>query len=110
MSCLYILPLARPAQAKVQILTTSSCIVKSIPSNLVNLSHLYINFLSPFTIKMVHLIKNCSPNTSYVLDLYTYIFFLIFQCLGPDRASPTVDGADSESISCILCQEEVSNY
>ena len=43
----------------------------------------------------------------YVLDLY--FFFLIFQCLGPDRASPTVDGADSEAISCILCQEEVSN-
>ena len=34
---------------------------------------------------------------------------LFFQCLGPDRASPTVDGADSEAISCILCQEEVRN-
>ena len=34
----------------------------------------------------------------------------LVQCLGPDRASPTVDGADSEAISCILCQEEVSNY
>ena len=34
---------------------------------------------------------------------------LFFQCLGPDRAIPTVDGADSEAISCILCQEEVSN-
>ena len=39
MFCLYTLPLARPAQAKVQMLTTSSCIVKSIPWNLVNLSH-----------------------------------------------------------------------
>ena len=41
MFCLYTLPLARPAQAKVQMLTNSSCIVKSIPWNLVNLSHLY---------------------------------------------------------------------
>ena len=31
----------RPAYAKVQTLTTSSCIVKSITWNLVNLSHLY---------------------------------------------------------------------
>ena len=41
MFCLYTLPIARPAQAKVQMLTTSSCVVKSIPWNLVNLSHLY---------------------------------------------------------------------
>ena len=38
---LYTLLLSRPAQAKVQMLTNSSCIVKSIPWNLVNLSHLY---------------------------------------------------------------------
>ena len=37
MFCLYTLPLARPAQAKVQMITS----VKSIPWNLVNLSHLY---------------------------------------------------------------------
>ena len=50
MFCLYTLPLARPAQAKVQMLTTSSCIVKLIPWNLVNLSYLYHNtkFLSKF--------------------------------------------------------------
>ena len=38
---LYTLPLAKPAQAKVQMLTTFSCIVKLIPWNLVNPSHLY---------------------------------------------------------------------
>ena len=45
MFCLYTLPLARPAQAKVQMLTTSSCIVKSIPWNLFNLNHLYLIML-----------------------------------------------------------------
>ena len=45
MLCLYTLPLARPAQAKVQMLTTSSCIVKLIPWTLVNLSHLYCTTL-----------------------------------------------------------------
>ena len=41
---LYNLPLARQAQAKVQMLTTFSCIVKSIPCNLVILSRLYIEY------------------------------------------------------------------
>ena len=41
MVCLYTLLLARPTQAKVQMSTTSSWIVKAIPWNLVNLSHLY---------------------------------------------------------------------
>ena len=41
---LYDLPLARPAQAKVQMLTTFICIVKSIPCNLVILSRLYIEY------------------------------------------------------------------
>ena len=45
----------------------------------------------------------------YLVGLFILEFILFFQCLGPDRASPTVDGADSEAISCILCQEEVSN-
>jgi hypothetical protein len=34
MFCLYTLPLARPAQAKIQILTAISSIVKLIPLNL----------------------------------------------------------------------------
>ena len=42
MFCLYTLPLARPAQAKIQMLTAICSIVKLIPWNLVNLSHLYI--------------------------------------------------------------------
>ena len=34
---------------------------------------------------------------------------MIVQCLGPDRASPTVDEEeDGTTLSCILCQEEVS--
>ena len=60
MFCLYILPLARPAQAKVQMLTTSSCIVKLIPWNLVNLSHLYLLF-SLMTI----LDFNCIPRDPF---------------------------------------------
>ena len=42
MFCLYTFPLARPAQAKIQNLTVICCIVKLIPWNVVNLSHLYI--------------------------------------------------------------------
>ena len=41
MFCLYTLPLARPAQSKIQMLTDICCIVKLIPWNKVNLSHLY---------------------------------------------------------------------
>ena len=34
---------------------------------------------------------------------------MIVQCLGPDRASPNVDEEeDGTTLSCILCQEEVS--
>ena len=43
MFCLYTLPLARPTQAKIQMLTAIRSIVKLIPSNEVNLSHLQIN-------------------------------------------------------------------
>ena len=46
MVCDYTLPLVRPAQAKVQILTTSSYIVKWIPWNLVNLCQLYLPFVT----------------------------------------------------------------
>ena len=60
MFCLYTLPLARPAQAKVQMLITSSCTVKSIPWNLVNLSHLYLLF-SLMTI----LDFNCIPRDPF---------------------------------------------
>jgi hypothetical protein len=43
MFCLYTLPLARPAQDKIQMATPISSIVKYIlPRNLVNLSHLYL--------------------------------------------------------------------
>jgi len=42
MFCLYTLPLARPAQAKIQMLTAICSIVKLIPWNEVKLSHLYI--------------------------------------------------------------------
>ena len=41
MFCLYTLPLARPAQAKIQMLTAICSIVKLIPWTKVNLSHLY---------------------------------------------------------------------
>ena len=41
MFCLYTLPLARPAQAKIQMLTAICSIVKLIPWNEVNLSLLY---------------------------------------------------------------------
>ena len=41
MFCLYTLPLARPAQAKIQMLTVNCSFVKLIPWNLVNMSHLY---------------------------------------------------------------------
>ena len=41
MFCLYTLPLARPAQAKIQMLRAIWSIVKLIPWNKVNLSHLY---------------------------------------------------------------------
>ena len=50
MFCLYMLPLAWPAQPKAQTLTTCSGIVTSIPWNLINLSHLYCN-LSFFRLK-----------------------------------------------------------
>ena len=43
MFCLYILHQARQAQARLQMLTTSSCIVKSIPGILVNF---YVYFRS----------------------------------------------------------------
>ena len=39
--CLYTLPLARPAEAKIQMLTVICSIVTLIPWNLVNPSHLY---------------------------------------------------------------------
>ena len=42
MFCLYTFLLARPAQAKIQNLTAICCIVKLIPWNVVNLSHLYV--------------------------------------------------------------------
>ena len=42
MFCLYTFPLARPGQAKIQNLTAIGCIVKLIPWNVVDLSHLYI--------------------------------------------------------------------
>ena len=45
MFCLYTFPLARPAQAKIQNLTVICCIVKLIPWNVVNLSHLYKKIL-----------------------------------------------------------------
>jgi hypothetical protein len=41
MFCLYTLPLARPAEAKIQMLKAICSIVKLIPWNEVNLSHLY---------------------------------------------------------------------
>ena len=40
MFCLYTLPLARPGQAKIQMLAAICSIVKLIPLNLVNLSRL----------------------------------------------------------------------
>ena len=40
MFCLYTFPLARPAQAKIQMLTAICSIVKLIPRNLVNLGRL----------------------------------------------------------------------
>ena len=52
MFCLYTLPLDRPAHAKVQMLTTSSCIVKLIPWNLVNLSHLYLKYFTSTSTEM----------------------------------------------------------
>ena len=42
MFCLYTLPLARPAQAQIQMLTAICSILKLIPRNEVNLSHLYL--------------------------------------------------------------------
>ena len=41
MFCLYTLSLVRPAQVKIQMLTAFFCIVKLVPWNEVNLSHLY---------------------------------------------------------------------
>ena len=53
MFCLYTLPLARPAQAKVQMLTTSSCIVKLIPSKIRVIFNNFANYY--FTGKPIEL-------------------------------------------------------
>ena len=45
MFCLYTFPLVRPAQAKIQNLTVICFIVKLIPWNVVNLSHLYETYI-----------------------------------------------------------------
>ena len=84
---LYTLPLARPAQAKVQMLTTSSCIVKSIPWNLVNLSHLYIfsyiigheigpKYLSRNMLSLCHLFFEVQSQIETGLVLFTQWLFI----------------------------------
>ena len=51
---LYTFPLIRLAHAKIQNLKTICCIVKLIPWNIVNLSHLYkLKNISPFTLKIL---------------------------------------------------------
>ena len=65
MFCLYTLPLVRSAQAKIQICS----IVKLVPWNEVNLSHLYLSCL------VQHPINHKSINWEYVSSLSLWIWF-----------------------------------
>ena len=99
MFCLHILPLARPVQAKVQMLTTSSGIVKSIPWILVNLSHLY--FDPP-------------PRLTYMISTVGHQRFIEFQCVnGSMKYYFSVlwkySGSKSVTLPCYLTPNVIYN-
>ena len=77
---LHTLPLARPTQAKVQMLTTSSCIVKSIPWNLVNLSHLYQNRI--FFYKLESYKNRCFQHVLFDFTYLTWNFIILVTLWG----------------------------
>ena len=71
MFCLYTFPLARPAEAKIQNLTAFCCIVKLIPWNIVNLSHLYLHKLNSAHSDQLNFVQwiylQCQPNFFLVI-------------------------------------------
>ena len=72
MFCLYTFPLARPAQAKIQNLTAIWCIVKLIPWNVDNLSHLYVSSLKKLVMSILQKPKKFSVE---VEDVNVWIKF-----------------------------------